>query len=193
MILDTRNPEVQDLLRQWFEYRDELFDIRTTNDMHNWDNDRIGELEAALVGVGDELIALLCPTVGDRPQPAGEPKAANVLSYQQTQLALGHVAVWLGRLMNDDGSPCPTGLEASRHALGPVLVPDWAFGVNDPTRPTIILEGGPEDWAYRAGAELEAVFNKFGVHAEAYACYALQLYPYQPVGDRLQTPANQGA
>ncbi len=191
MIVDTRDPKVIEVLEAWFESRDELDAINSKDDPSDDEVDCADSLRRNLIGVGDELVALLCPTVQDRPQPSGDSEDAGALSYQQTQLALGHVAVWLGKLMNDDGSPCPTGLEASRHALGPILVPDWAFGVNDPVRPTIILEGGPEDWAYRAGAELESVFNKFGVHAEAYACYALQLYPHQPVEDRPCPPAGR--
>lgn len=126
------------------------------------------------------------------------------LSARQQQQALEIIARYLGRkglgtpicpngrpvndlLEHEDGSPCfdvtfgpaPTGREAAHSAAGPMLSPEWDWP-GQPT-PTILLEGGPEDWAYRASMnplvirELAAV----GVFAEPYAYYALCLYPWE--------------
>jgi len=182
VIVDTRNPEVGDALKRWFEARDELFEIRSSDNMNAWDNDRIGELEAALVDIGDELVAFLCPTLADRAQHTGETlEPPPPLTELQMDKALHIVAEWLGGRMRDDGKPCPTGRVAAFKSQGPMLVPGWAFLPSDPARPTIILEGGPEDWAYFAQQELQDRLGRLGVHSEAYACYALQLYPRVPL------------
>ena len=92
------------------------------------------------------------------------------------RIALAIIATWLGPQMGYDG-PAPIGLEAASRALGPQLVPDWDWP-GQPT-PTILLEGGPDDWAYRASMDSDVIhkFNAIGVYIEPYAGYALCLYP----------------
>jgi hypothetical protein len=72
--------------------------------------------------------------------------------------------------------PAPTGEQAARQGLGPMLRSDWDWP-GKPT-PTIILEGGPEDWAIRVAGSIEAVaaFRKLGIFAEPYSSWALCLY-----------------
>lgn len=73
--------------------------------------------------------------------------------------------------------PAPTGPDAAANGLGPQLVPDWDWPSGGPT-PTILLEGGPDDWAVRAAGDPDLVreFRKLGIFAEPYASYALCLY-----------------
>jgi len=126
------------------------------------------------------------------------------ISKTKAELALAAVAKWLGEKKgmwetatcphsnacatnkvgdwpaHKDGSMCPkpkfgpapTGSDAAQHALGPELVMDWSWP-SEPT-PTILLEGGPYDWAIEAAY---AVKMPHGVFAEPYAGYALCLYP----------------
>lgn len=102
-------------------------------------------------------------------------KVKKVTKAQQ-RVALAAVAEWLGPRMGYDG-PAPTGDEAAAHAEGPVLVPEWDWPSGGPT-PTIILEGGPYDWAVEVAGD-EAVLAKTraaGLFIEPYAGYALCLY-----------------
>lgn len=69
----------------------------------------------------------------------------------------------------------PTGPDAARHALGPELNMTWSWP-GKPT-PTILLEGGPYDWAIEASCKLTHQFARLGIFAEPYAGYALCLYP----------------
>ncbi len=71
--------------------------------------------------------------------------------------------------------PAPTGKAAADAAMGPMLIPDWDW-TGTPT-PTVLLEGGPEDWAVRVADECSDAFRAIGVFAEPYASYALSLYP----------------
>lgn len=103
--------------------------------------------------------------------------AMTALTHDQMLHALSAVATWLGPQMREDGRPVPTGAYCARRGLGPMLHKRWALTPSCLVAPTILLEGGPEDWAYRVAVELRDEFHKMGVHAEAYACYALQLYP----------------
>jgi hypothetical protein len=100
------------------------------------------------------------------------------LTKKQQEQALGLVAAWLGPRMGYDG-PAPTGPDASARALGPNLAPDWDWPSSGPT-PTLLLEGGPFDWAVDASLDDDLVgeLKKIGVFAEPYAGYALCLYPY---------------
>lgn len=102
--------------------------------------------------------------------------STRTLSARKQEQALAIVAAWLGKVhhMTEDGNPTPTGDHAARHALGPMLDPTWDWPSAGPT-PTILLEGGPYDWAIEA-AWLDD-FAKIGVYAEPYAGYALCLYP----------------
>lgn len=110
------------------------------------------------------------------------------------------VAAWMGRKgygtwLHADGTECdtvacycnddiphtvgpaPFGKDAADHGLGPALRMDWDWS-GTPT-PTILLEGGPEDWPMRvtSGRELRAVMAEHGVWCEAYSGYALSIYP----------------
>ena len=98
------------------------------------------------------------------------------LTKAQQAKALKIVAEWLGPTLGHDG-PAPTGEEAARHAQGPMLNPEWDWPSTGPT-PTILLEGGPEDWAVLAAAQTREQMTAIGVFAEPYAAWALCLYPY---------------
>lgn len=97
------------------------------------------------------------------------------VTKRQQEQALRAVAAWLGPQMGHAG-PAPTGPGAARHASGPMLVPEWDWP-SVPT-PTILLEGGPHDWAIRVGEDeaVRAAFDRIGIWAEPYASYALCLY-----------------
>jgi hypothetical protein len=98
------------------------------------------------------------------------------LSLEAQNKALDLLAVWLGTRMGYEG-PAPTGSDAAYRALGPQLVSDWDWP-GKPT-PTILLEGGPEEWAVYAShdEELRDQLRAVGVWTEPYAGYALCLYP----------------
>ncbi|MEH0110533.1 hypothetical protein V6N00_12555 [Tersicoccus sp. MR15.9] len=98
------------------------------------------------------------------------------MSAKTARQCLEAVADWLGPQLGYTG-PAPTGSDAARSALGPELNMAWDWP-NTPT-PTILLEGGPDDWAIRAAADetLTTRFAELGVFAEPYASYALCLYP----------------
>jgi hypothetical protein len=97
------------------------------------------------------------------------------LTKDQKDKALALVATWLGPKMGYDG-PAPTGEQAAYRAEGPMLNPAWDWPSAGPT-PTVLLEGGPYDWAIEASWELLDEFATIGVFAEPYAGYALCLYP----------------
>lgn len=101
---------------------------------------------------------------------------ATKLSKAKQERALRIVAAWLGPRMGYDG-PAPTGRDAAWHAAGPELNPTWDWS-GEPT-PTILLEGGPYDWAVEVTGDpaVVAAMGKAGVFAEPYAGYALSLYP----------------
>ena len=86
------------------------------------------------------------------------------LTTQQTEQAPTVVAEWLGPQMGYAG-PAPTGRDAEWRALGRMLEPEWDWPSSGPP-PTILLEGGPEDWAIRAGSDLAEQMRAIGVFAE---------------------------
>ena len=93
----------------------------------------------------------------------------------------GHTLGGISGFTHPDGTfcdtrefgPAPTGQAAADDARGPVLVMDY-----DGT-PTIILEGGPEDWAIRCTFDVQAHMDALGakVFVEPLASYALCIYP----------------
>lgn len=97
------------------------------------------------------------------------------VTKRQQEQALRAVAAWLGPRMGHSG-PAPTGPDAAHRGSGPMLIPDWDWP-SVPT-PTIILEGGPHDWAVYAPQDetVRKTFDRIGVWAEPYAGYALCLY-----------------
>src|SRR4051812_18961646 len=99
------------------------------------------------------------------------------ITRNQAFKALQIVAGWLGPRMGHDG-PCPTGNDAARHAEGPTVNMEWDWPSAGPT-PTILLEGGPDDWAIDASMDeqIRKDLDKIGIWSEAYAGYALCLYP----------------
>ena len=99
------------------------------------------------------------------------------VSKTAQKAVLNAVAAWLGPKMGYEG-PAPTGDDAAARAEGPVLVPDWDWPSSGPT-PTILLEGGPYDWAVEVSMDEEVIAKarSYGVFIEPYAGYALCLYP----------------
>ena len=65
MIIDSRDPKVIEVLEAWFENRDELTAINEKDDPSDDEVDCADSLRRNLIGVGDELVALLCPTNAD--------------------------------------------------------------------------------------------------------------------------------
>jgi len=127
----------------------------------------------------------------------------HTVTAKRAALVLDLVAQWLGQhgcgeitckegrtltyALNhkDDGSTCeawvlgpaPTGKDAAYRGEGPMLVPDWDWP-SQPT-PTVILEGGPYEWAYDCVFDVQAALDakRVPVRVEPYACYALCIYP----------------
>lgn len=98
------------------------------------------------------------------------------LTKKQQDQALELVAEWLGPKMGYDG-PAPVGRDAANTAAGPQLVRDWDWPSTGPV-PTILLEGGPYDWACDVSLDDDMIrrFDEIGVFAEPYAGWALCLY-----------------
>jgi hypothetical protein len=99
------------------------------------------------------------------------------LTTEQQDRALAFIAAWLGPRMGYDG-PAPTGESAAYRAEGPMLHRAWDWPSDGPV-PTILLEGGPDDWAVAASLTTSVIneLAQVGVYAEPYAGYALCLYP----------------
>jgi hypothetical protein len=106
-----------------------------------------------------------------------DPTVPRALTHAQQDSALAIVAAWLGKDMGYDG-PAPTGEQAYRTGQGPVLVRDWEPTWSGGPRPTLLLEGGPEEWAVRVAADraLCTDLHHIGVRPEPQAGYALCLY-----------------
>lgn len=121
--------------------------------------------------------------------------ARKTLTKAQGEKALAIVAEWMGPKVGAGrgcgecadcthgleiacerwvGTAAPTGSAAADSGLGPHLNPEWDWP-GQPT-PTILLEGGPYDWAIRVADERSSEFAAIGVFAEPYAAYALCLY-----------------
>lgn len=102
--------------------------------------------------------------------------AASKLSNRQGIEALAIVAAWMGKQgLTEDGAPAPTGRDAAYQAEGPELIVAWDW----PSTPTdsIVMEGGLDEWAYRAADDCAEALRALGIYAEPYASYALCLYP----------------
>lgn len=97
------------------------------------------------------------------------------LTDEQTDWALHAAARWLAPRMGYEHET-PVGEQAARTASGPMLIKDWDWP-SEPT-PTLILEGGPHDWAYELSADPVEIarFKEHGIFMEPYAMYALCLY-----------------
>lgn len=102
-----------------------------------------------------------------------------ILTHEQQDRALTIVAYWLGKRMGYEG-PAPTGLNAAHRGQGPRLDPKWDWA--EVVTPTILLEGGPFDWAVDVSMDPEVIhqLRTVGVYAKPYAGYALCLYPRWP-------------
>lgn len=100
---------------------------------------------------------------------------SKTLSDKQLDWALHAAARWLAPGMGYEHET-PVGEEAARNASGPMLIKDWDWP-GKPT-PTLILEGGPTDWAIYLAADEEEIarFKEHGIFMEPYASYALCLY-----------------
>lgn len=130
---------------------------------------------------------------------------APAVSEEQATAVLHAVAAWMGKrgygtLTHTDGTPCaddehfgscawhgdgghehvvgpaPTGEQAAYRGRGPMLHMTWDWP-GEPT-PTVILEGGPDDWAVACCGQVQADLIRQGVHVfvEPYASYALCCY-----------------
>ncbi len=97
---------------------------------------------------------------------------------RQQAVALELVAAWLGTKMGYPfGESAPTGVDAYMQGRGPLLNPEWQ-GWSTPAWPTILLEGGPEEWAVHAVNDpmLRAALRSHGLWAEPATHYALHIH-----------------
>ena len=101
----------------------------------------------------------------------------STVTERRATLVLNLCAEWIGKAQGLDG-PAPTGSEAAWHALGPELNLGWDWPSSGPT-PTVLLEGGPYDWACDCCSWVQAQLDarKVPVYVEPYAGYALCIYP----------------
>lgn len=95
----------------------------------------------------------------------------------QGERVLKAVAAWMGRqgYGPELGQPVPTGEDAAYRGLGPMLNMEWSWPSNGPT-PTVILEGGPYDWAVEVGWDPQFQADTKGIYTEPYSGYALCIY-----------------
>lgn len=131
-------------------------------------------------------------TTRTRLTPAQQDKALQIVAAWLGKKGLGDPICPEGRALDnlarhtDDQSTCyrvqfgpaPTGHDAAMTATGPMLNREWDWPSAGPT-PTILLEGGPYDWAVNASFDrgIIADMAKLGIFVEPYAGYALCLYP----------------
>lgn len=126
----------------------------------------------------------------------------STVTEAQAEGVLALVAEWLGRKgygtpvcphgqelqdgrfwLHQDGTDCedqgtgpaPTGVEAAHNGAGPMLLMDWDWP-GGPT-PTVLLEGGPYDWAIEVGEAIRDRCDAIGVWCEPYSGWALCVYP----------------
>lgn len=125
------------------------------------------------------------------------------VTREHAETMLGLVATWLGkrglgtfthiadgsacddwRCWGDDvdgathvQGPAPTGDEAQAKGMGPTLWMEWDWP-GEPT-PSVILEGGPYDWAMDAAWDVNEQARAAGipVRVEPYSGWALCIYP----------------
>lgn len=125
------------------------------------------------------------------------------VTQKRAEKVLGFVAEWMGTKgmgtficpegrdltfglsHTDDKTPCtdwqigpvPTGPDAAYRGEGPELRMDWDW-TGKPT-PTILLEGGPEEWAINCSFAVQAKIDAAGLplFVEPYTSYALSIYP----------------
>jgi hypothetical protein len=73
--------------------------------------------------------------------------------------------------------PAPTGEGAAHHGLGPMLHMTWDWP-GEPT-PTVILEGGPDDWGVACSFAVQRAMDEAGVpvFVEPWSGWALCVYP----------------
>src|SRR5690606_845934 len=104
---------------------------------------------------------------------------AKKVTKTQAEFVLAKVAEWLGPKMGYEGA-APTGDDAAYVGQGPALNMEWDWPSSGPT-PTILLEGGPYDWAVECSWDVQREIDKSKAHAgkvwvEPYAGYALCVY-----------------
>lgn len=99
------------------------------------------------------------------------------VAERHAELVLRLVAEWLGPRMGFDG-PAPTGRDAAYTASGPMLNMAWDWPSSGPA-PTVLLEGGPYDWAADCCADVQQRLDTLGapVYVEPYSGWALCIYP----------------
>lgn len=122
------------------------------------------------------------------------------VTEKQATFVLNAVAEWLGKkglgtpicpegrpldkyAQHDDGTPCsdcslgpaPTGPDAAYRGEGPELKMYWDWA----EAPTVLLEGGPYEWAITCCGYVQSALDAKGlkVYVEPYAGYALSIYP----------------
>lgn len=98
------------------------------------------------------------------------------VTQAQANRVLRAVADWMYQ-QNGYTQPIPTGEDAAYRGLGPMLNMTWDWPSSGPT-PTVLLEGGPVDWAVRCCQYVQELMDarKIPVFVEPYSSYALCIY-----------------
>jgi len=126
----------------------------------------------------------------------------NKVTKKQAEAVLTAVAEWMGTkgygtpicpdgkplsgiagMQHPDGTwcegckfgPAPTGPNAAYRGEGPELRMDWDWA----NAPSVILEGGPDEWAIACSFAVQQAMDakKVPVYVEPYASWALSIYP----------------